>query len=163
MCFLLIHLSHTPHTQPPSPHTTHTTPSPYTTHTHTHIHPHRSVNEVICHGIPDGRELVNGDICNGTSNTLITGAPSLCLITYFKFFSLVDITVYHNGFHGDLNETFFVGEVDDANKKLVQTAHECMMKGIAIGELTAVRISKAFLIIALQESKVLYVFLFLCV
>ncbi len=82
----------------------------------------------------------------------------MCLITYFKFFSLVDITVYHNGFHGDLNETFFVGEVDDANKKLVQTAHECMMKGIAIGELTAVRISTAFLIIALQERKVLYVF-----
>ena len=45
----------------------------------------------------------------------------------------VDVTVYHNGFHGDLNETFFVGQVDDASKKLVQTAYECMMKGIAIG------------------------------
>ena len=46
----------------------------------------------------------------------------------------VDITVCHNGFHGDLNETFFVGEVDDSSKKLVQTAYECMMKGVAIGE-----------------------------
>ena len=47
--------------------------------------------------------------------------------------SPVDITVYHGGFHGDLNETMFVGKVDDASKKLVQTAHECMMNGIAIG------------------------------
>ena len=43
------------------------------------------------------------------------------------------MTVYHDGFHGDLNETFFVGRVDDASKKLVQTAYECMMKGIDIG------------------------------
>ena len=47
----------------------------------------------------------------------------------------MDITVYHGGFHGDLNETFFVGNVDDESRKLVQTAYECMMKGIAIGEL----------------------------
>ena len=46
----------------------------------------------------------------------------------------VDITVYHGGFHGDLNETFFVGKVDDDSRKLVQTAYECMMKGVAIGE-----------------------------
>jgi len=48
-------------------------------------------------------------------------------------FPAVDVTVYHDGFHGDLNETFFVGRVDDASKKLVQTAYECMMKGIDIG------------------------------
>lgn len=54
------------------------------------------------------------------------------------FLCAVDITVCHNGFHGDLNETFFVGEVDDASKMLVQTAYECMMKGIAIGEFTDV-------------------------
>ena len=46
----------------------------------------------------------------------------------------VDITVYHGGFHGDLNETFFVGKVDDDSRKLVQTAYECMMKGIEIGK-----------------------------
>ncbi|KAG7226320.1 hypothetical protein INR49_003072 [Caranx melampygus] len=65
-----------------------------------------SVNEVICHGIPDRRLLQDGDILN------------------------VDITVYHNGFHGDLNETFFVGEVDEGAKKLVQTTYECLMQAI---------------------------------
>lgn len=67
-----------------------------------------SVNEIICHGIPDMRELCDGDICN------------------------VDVTVYHGGFHGDLNETMFVGNVSESSKKLVQTAYECMMKGISI-------------------------------
>ncbi|KAL5484644.1 hypothetical protein EMCRGX_G021174 [Ephydatia muelleri] len=68
-----------------------------------------SVNEVICHGIPDKRELEDGDICN------------------------VDISVYYNGYHGDANETFFVGKsVDDASRRLVKAAYECMMKGIAI-------------------------------
>ncbi len=47
--------------------------------------------------------------------------------------SLVDITVYHGGFHGDLNETMFVGKVDEGSRRLVQTAYECMMKGINIG------------------------------
>ena len=45
----------------------------------------------------------------------------------------VDITVYHDGFHGDLNETFFIGKVDDVSRKLVETTYECMMKGIGIG------------------------------
>lgn len=67
-----------------------------------------SVNEVICHGIPDTRPLENGDICN------------------------VDITVYHRGFHGDLNETLFVGEVADNVKNLVKVTHECLEKAIAI-------------------------------
>ena len=55
---------------------------------------------------------------------------------YIRTFTIiaVDITVYHGGFHGDLNETFFVGKVDDASRRLVETAYECMMKGIAIGE-----------------------------
>nr|XP_054597430.1 methionine aminopeptidase 1 [Nothobranchius furzeri] len=65
-----------------------------------------SINEVICHGIPDRRPLQDGDILN------------------------VDITVYHNGFHGDLNETFFVGEVEEGAKKLVQTTYECLMQAI---------------------------------
>ena len=46
----------------------------------------------------------------------------------------MDISVYHGGFHADLNETFFVGNVDDDSRKLVQIAYECMMKGIEIGE-----------------------------
>lgn len=67
-----------------------------------------SVNEVICHGIPDQRPLQDGDLCN------------------------VDITVYHNGFHGDLNETFFVGNISDQHKKLVKVTYECLSKAIDI-------------------------------
>lgn len=67
-----------------------------------------SVNEVICHGIPDTRPLENGDLCN------------------------LDITVYHRGFHGDLNETFFVGEVKEEHKKLVKTTYEALSKAIEI-------------------------------
>ncbi|XP_043596717.1 methionine aminopeptidase 1 [Bombus pyrosoma] len=67
-----------------------------------------SVNEVICHGIPDTRPLEDGDICN------------------------VDVTVYHNGFHGDLNETFLVGNVKPEVKKLVEVTYECLSKAIDI-------------------------------
>lgn len=52
----------------------------------------------------------------------------------FFFPPTVDITVYHNGYHGDLNETFFVGEVDEGAKKLVQTTYECLMQAIDSGE-----------------------------
>ncbi|KAF3664361.1 Methionine aminopeptidase 1 [Capsicum annuum] len=67
----------------------------------------RSVNEVICHGIPDARKLEDGDIIN------------------------VDVTVYYKGVHGDLNETFFVGNVDEASQRLVQCTYECLEKAIA--------------------------------
>lgn len=67
-----------------------------------------SVNEVICHGIPDTRPLQDGDICN------------------------VDVTVYHNGFHGDLNETFFVGNVSEKHKNLVKVTYESLCKAIEI-------------------------------
>lgn len=67
-----------------------------------------SVNEVICHGIPDTRPLQDGDLCN------------------------VDVTVYHRGFHGDLNETFFVGNVSQHHKKLVQVTYESLAKAIEI-------------------------------
>ncbi|KAL3875991.1 hypothetical protein ACJMK2_033883 [Sinanodonta woodiana] len=66
-----------------------------------------SVNEVICHGIPDSRPLADGDIVN------------------------IDITVYKNDFHGDLNETFYVGNVDEKYKKLVRVSYECLMNSIA--------------------------------
>lgn len=65
-----------------------------------------SVNEVICHGIPDLRPLRDGDIIN------------------------IDITIYKNGFHGDLNETLFVGNVSESAKKLVKTTHECLSKAM---------------------------------
>lgn len=67
-----------------------------------------SVNEVICHGIPDMRELRNGDIVN------------------------LDISVYKDGFHADLNETFFVGETDANTQRLVQCAYECLAAAIAV-------------------------------
>ncbi|KAK4483174.1 hypothetical protein RD792_010354 [Penstemon davidsonii] len=67
-----------------------------------------SVNEVICHGIPDARKLEDGDIVN------------------------VDVTVFYKGVHGDLNETFFVGNVDEASQRLVQCTYECLEKAIAI-------------------------------
>jgi hypothetical protein len=49
------------------------------------------------------------------------------------FTIVVDITVYHDGFHGDLNETLLVGKVDEDSQKLVNVAYECMMAGISIG------------------------------
>eukprot|EP00793_Prasinoderma_coloniale_P006335 PRCOL_00001165-RA len=67
-----------------------------------------SVNEVICHGIPDKRELKEGDAVN------------------------VDVTVIKDGFHGDLNETFVVGKPAPELKKLIRVTHECLHKGIAI-------------------------------
>ena len=45
---------------------------------------------------------------------------------------IVDITCFYKGFHGDLNETLFVGDIDESSKVLVKTAYECMMT--AIGE-----------------------------
>jgi methionyl aminopeptidase len=65
-----------------------------------------SVNEVICHGIPDSRKLQSGDIVN------------------------IDVTVYREGVHGDTNATFFVGQVDEAGKRLVRVTRECLERGI---------------------------------
>ncbi|KAH9733149.1 methionine aminopeptidase 1A [Citrus sinensis] len=67
-----------------------------------------SVNEVICHGIPDSRKLEDGDIVN------------------------IDVTVYYKGVHGDLNETYFVGNADEASRQLVQCTYECLEKAISI-------------------------------
>ena len=63
-----------------------------------------SINEVICHGIPDKRPLVDGDIVN------------------------IDVTVYHRGYHGDLNESLFVGTPSDKAKNLVKNTWECLEK-----------------------------------
>jgi methionyl aminopeptidase len=65
-----------------------------------------SPNEVICHGIPDSRALVEGDIVN------------------------LDITVFLDGMHGDTNATFLVGEVAEESRGLVAVTRECMMRGI---------------------------------
>ena len=67
-----------------------------------------SVNEVVCHGIPDKRPLKDGDIVN------------------------LDVTVFHHGYHGDLNETYLVGNVDKKGKKLVEKTYNSLMKAIDI-------------------------------
>jgi len=46
----------------------------------------------------------------------------------------VDVTVYHRGFHGDLNETFYIGNVSDTAKKLVTNTWECLSKAMEIGQ-----------------------------
>lgn len=65
-----------------------------------------SVNEVICHGIPDSTVLVDGDICN------------------------VDITAFIGGVHGDTNATFLVGDVDEESRLLVERTKEATMRAI---------------------------------
>ncbi|XP_062157667.1 methionine aminopeptidase 1B, chloroplastic isoform X1 [Alnus glutinosa] len=67
-----------------------------------------SVNECMCHGIPDSRQLQDGDIIN------------------------IDVTVYLNGYHGDTSKTFLCGDVSDAMKRLVKVTEECLERGIAV-------------------------------
>ena len=40
----------------------------------------------------------------------------------------VDVTCYYNGYHGDLNETFPVGNIDAGSKELIQTTYECLQQ-----------------------------------
>jgi methionyl aminopeptidase len=65
-----------------------------------------SVNEVICHGIPDSTVLTEGDIVN------------------------VDITAYLDGVHGDTDATYLVGEVDEESRLLVERTREAMLRGV---------------------------------
>jgi methionyl aminopeptidase len=65
-----------------------------------------SLNEVICHGIPDSTVIEDGDIIN------------------------VDVTAFIHGVHGDTDATFCVGEVSEEARLLVERTHEAMMRGI---------------------------------
>ncbi|MGH2735540.1 MAG: type I methionyl aminopeptidase [Actinomycetota bacterium] len=65
-----------------------------------------SINEIICHGIPDDRPLAQGDIVN------------------------VDITVFADGVHGDTSATFPVGVIADDSKLLLRVTRECLYLGI---------------------------------
>jgi methionine aminopeptidase len=56
------------------------------------------------------------------------------VVFIFALCFAVDITLYRNGYHGDLNETFFVGDVDEGARKLVQTTYECLMQAIDAGQ-----------------------------
>ncbi|MGA1099982.1 MAG: type I methionyl aminopeptidase, partial [Candidatus Nanopelagicales bacterium] len=66
-----------------------------------------SLNEVICHGIPDSTICQEGDIIN------------------------LDITVFLNGVHGDTNATFPVGEIDQASQDLIDRTQESLNRAIA--------------------------------
>jgi methionyl aminopeptidase len=65
-----------------------------------------SLNEVICHGIPDDTVVADGDIVN------------------------IDITAFIDGVHGDTNATFLAGDVDEESRLLVERTRESMMRGI---------------------------------
>ena len=65
-----------------------------------------SVNEVICHGIPDSRRLAVGDIVN------------------------IDVTVYREGVHGDTSVTLMIGDVDEHSRRLVAETRVALHEGI---------------------------------
>jgi len=65
-----------------------------------------SLNEVICHGIPDSTVIEDGDIVN------------------------IDVTAFLGGVHGDTNATFLAGDVSEEDRLLVERTHEAMMRGI---------------------------------
>jgi methionyl aminopeptidase len=65
-----------------------------------------SLNEVICHGIPDDTIVADGDIVN------------------------IDITAFIGGVHGDTNATFLAGDVDEESRLLVERTHDNTMRGI---------------------------------
>jgi len=65
-----------------------------------------SLNEVICHGIPDSTVVADGDIVN------------------------IDITAYIGGVHGDTNATFLAGDVDEESRLLVERTHEATLRAI---------------------------------
>ena len=67
-----------------------------------------SVNEVICHGIPDSRRLAAGDIIN------------------------IDVTVYREGVHGDTSATLMIAEVDDHSRRLVDGTRVALYEGIGV-------------------------------
>ncbi|EKM55415.1 uncharacterized protein PHACADRAFT_256030 [Phanerochaete carnosa HHB-10118-sp] len=67
-----------------------------------------SINEVICHGIPDQRSLREGDIIN------------------------IDVSLYHDGFHADLNETYPVGQIDEDSKKLLKVTRHSLDEAIKL-------------------------------
>ncbi len=66
-----------------------------------------SINEVICHGIPDNTVLQDGDIIN------------------------IDVTAFKDGYHGDSNHTFLVGEVSAEVRDLVERTQVALGRGIA--------------------------------
>ena len=67
-----------------------------------------SINHVVCHGIPGAKKLRDGDIVN------------------------IDITVIKDGFHGDTSMMFYIGQASARARRLVDTARECLLLGLAM-------------------------------
>jgi methionyl aminopeptidase len=67
-----------------------------------------SVNEVVCHGIPSRRRLVEGDIIN------------------------VDVTTQFDGYHGDTSRTFIIGNGSDEARHVTAVARECLFAGLEV-------------------------------
>ncbi|MCJ8169744.1 type I methionyl aminopeptidase [Atopomonas sediminilitoris] len=67
-----------------------------------------SINDVVCHGIPNDKPLKNGDIIN------------------------IDVTVIKDGYHGDTSKMFYVGDTPEWAKRLCEVTQECLYKGIAL-------------------------------
>lgn len=65
-----------------------------------------SINEVICHGVPDSTVIADGDIVN------------------------IDVTAFLGGVHGDTNATFLAGDVDEESRLLVERTEEAMLRAI---------------------------------
>ena len=68
-----------------------------------------SINQVICHGIPNNNKILkNGDILN------------------------IDVTVIKDGWHGDTSKMFLVGKCAPHNERLIRVTQECLYKGIEV-------------------------------
>ena len=67
-----------------------------------------SINHVVCHGIPNEKQLKNGDALN------------------------IDVTVIKDGYHGDTSKMFMVGDVPEWAQRLTRVTQECMYKGIEV-------------------------------
>ena len=98
---------------------------------------------MICHGIPDQRKLQEGDIINiGTSDfsrgRVILHVPPQDVTLYYdgEVISVnseqTGITVEIPGYHGDLNETYPVGRIDEDSERLIRTARKCLDESIKI-------------------------------
>lgn len=67
-----------------------------------------SVNEVLCHGIPDSRPLEEGDILK------------------------LDVVVYKDGFHGDCCGSFAVGQISKEDERLIKATEKATLEGISV-------------------------------
>ena len=67
-----------------------------------------SVNNVACHGVPDDRKLLSGDVIN------------------------IDVTVFHHGCHGDTSDTFIIGQSDPEGLQLIDISRDSLHRAIEI-------------------------------